>query len=381
MRKYLTGFAVALAILGVIAYICWSIFEIEEVDDWVPPAREALFNRYLALDRWLTQTGHPVRLADSGDYETFASVGEQTIFIQASLFTWSPEAADFLLSWVENGGILVLALDSTWVLEEDDLAEFLGRLDISAADTSANRSYRYSASEPRLDRDIAFEVPEANADFLTMKDPDGFTRLVQIRRGKGKITVTGDFWFMNSHNLKETPNAWLAWNLLAESSGVHGGDPGVFFIRDFQSRRQSETGLFGRLFERGNFFAPLFSALVLIVAGFWAAFSVFGVVREDVSRPGKPLRERFRAEAVFLKRFGALDSYLDAYRAEIKRKLLRKEGLKDEDEIILRAAALSKEAGGDDSIEAVRRAFSASRVRLGDFRKTVILLKSILECL
>jgi hypothetical protein len=379
MRKYLTGFAAALAVLGIIAYICWSIFEVEEVGEWVPPVREALFNRYLALDRWLTQTGHPVRLADSGDYETLEAVGEQTMLIQASLFSWSSEAADFLLSWVEKGGILVLALDSAWVLEEDDLAGFLGRLDISAADTSANRSYRYSASEPRLDRDIAFEVPEANADFLTMKDPDGFTRLVQVRRGKGKITVTGGCWFMNNNNLKDTPNAWLAWNLLAESSGARGGDPGVFFIRDFRERYQSETGLFGRLFVRGNFFAPLISALVLFFAGFWAAFSVFGVVREDASRPGKALRERFRAEALFLKRFGALDSYLDAYRGEIKRKLLRKEGLKDEDEIILRAAALSKEAGGDDSIEDVRRAFSASRVRPGDFRKTVILLKSILE--
>jgi hypothetical protein len=211
-----------------------------------------------------------------------------------------------------------------------------------------------------------------------MKDPDGFTRLVQIRRGKGKITVTGGCWFMNNYNIKETPNARLAWDLLAGASGAHGGDPGVFFIRDFRNP-QTGTSLFGRLFERGNFFAPLFSALVLIVAGFWTAFSVFGVVREDASRPGKPLRERFRAEAAFLKRFGALESYLDAYRAEIKRKLLRKEGLKDEDEIVLRAAALSKEAGGDDSIEAVRRAFSASRVRPGDFRKTVILLKSILE--
>jgi hypothetical protein len=375
MRKYLTGFAIGLAALGVIAYICWSIFEVKEVREWVPPSREAILNRYLALDRWLTRMGHPVRLEDFGDYETLEAVEQQTIFIQASLFIWSPEAVDFLLSWVENGGILIVALDSAWVLEEDDLAGFLGRLDIIAADSSENRSYRYFASEPRLDRNIAFEVPDAAPEFLVMKDPDGFTRLVQVRRGKGKITVTGGCWFMNNYNIKETPNARLAWDLLA---GAHGGDPGVFFIRDFRNP-QVETSLFGRLFERGNFFAPLFSALALIVAGFWTAFSVFGVVREDVSRPGKPLRERFRAEAAFLTRFGALESYLDAYRAEIKRKLLRKEGLKDEDEIILRAAALSKEAGGDDSIEDVRRAFSASRVRPGDFRKTVILLKSILE--
>jgi hypothetical protein len=380
MRKYLAGFALGAAILGIIAYICWSVFEVYDTDEWVPPVWEAIFNPYLALDRWLTQTEHPVRLADSGDYETLLAAGEQTIFIQASLFTWSPDAAAFLVSWAEKGGILVLALDRTRVLEEADLVEFLGGLGITATDSPENRSYRYSYSELGLDRNIAFEVPAADPDILVMKDSGGSIRLAQIRRGEGKITVTGNCRFMSSLYLDDPSNARLAWNLLAESSAAHTGDPGVFFIRDFQDRGQGEAGFFGRLFERGNFFALIFSALLLFVICLWAALSVFGVVREDGARPGRSLRERFLAEAVFLKRFGALDSYLDAYRMEIKRKLLKGEGLKDENEIILRAAGLiGEEAGGEGSIEAVRQAFSPSCVRIRDFRKKVIILKSILE--
>jgi hypothetical protein len=380
MRKYLSGFAVGLVVLGIIAYICWSVFEVYDKKEWVSPAPEAQFNPYLALDRWLTQTGHPVRLEDSGDYETLESAGEQIIFIQATLFTWSSWAADFLLPWVEDGGLLVLSLDRAWVLHEG-FGDFLEGLGITAEESQENRSYRYSASEPRLDRDMIFEVPEADPGFLVMEDSDGFIRLVQIRRGRGKITVTGDCRFMDNYNIKDAPNARLAWNLLAESSASPAEEPGVFFIRDFRNRHQGEAGLFGRLFETGNFFALLFSGALLIVLGFWAAFSVFGVVREDDSRPGKSLRERFLAEGRFLKRFGALDSYLAAYRNEIKRKLLKKEGLKDENEIILRVAALRKEAEGEDSVEAVRRAFSSPHVRTRDFRKTLILLKSILECL
>jgi hypothetical protein len=379
MRKYLAGFAAGLVVLGVIACICWSVFEVYDVDDWVPPVPEARFNPYLALDRWLTRTGHPVRLADSGGDETLAAAGEKTVFIQASLFTWSSGAAAFLLSWVEEGGGLVLSLDRSWVLEEEEIRELLRRLEIGAAYSWENRNYRYHSAEPELDRGLLLEVPAENRDALVMEDSGGFIRLVQIRRGEGKFTVTGGVWFMNNYNLKDAPNAGLAWNLLAESSGSPAETPGVFFIRDFRNHRRDERNLFGRLFERGNFFAPLFSGALLIVAGFWAALSVFGVVRGDGSKPGKPLRERFLAEARFLRRFGALDSYLAAYRSEIKRKLLKREGLKDEDEIILRASSLLGEDPGEHTIEAVRRAFSRSRAGVKDFRKTVILLKSILE--
>jgi hypothetical protein len=263
--------------------------------------------------------------------------------------------------------------------EEEYLAEFLEGLEIGVINSWENRNYHYYAAEPDLDRGLRFEVQEEDRDTLVMRDSGGFIRLAQIRRGEGKVTVTGGAWFMNNYNLGDTPNARLAWNLLAERSGFPGGEPGVFFIRDFQDRRRGAEGLFGRLFETGNFFALLFSGALLIVLGFWAAWSVFGVVRGDDARPGKPLRERFQAEARFLKRFGSLDSYLAAYRGEIRRKLLKREDLKDENEIILLSASLLEEGGGEDTIETVRQAFSPSPVRVKDFRKTVILLKSILE--
>jgi hypothetical protein len=61
---------------------------------------------------------------------------------------------------------------------------------------------------------------------------------------------------------------------------------------------------------------------------------------------------------------------------------MKREGLRDENEIILRAAAVWKEAGGrpdalPDGMPA--QVFSRSPVRYGDFRKAVIILKTTLE--
>jgi hypothetical protein len=243
-------------------------------------------------------------------------------------------------------------------------------------DSTEERSYRYyHTGEPHLDRSVSFGFSEQNVDALVMKDSDGVWRLVQVRRGKGKATVTGNCWFMTTSYLREPPNARLAWNLLAEDSGA--GEPGVLFIRG--RREEARPGFLGRLFERGNFFALILSALVLSGVGFWAALPVFGLVKGDEVKRGKPLRERFLAEGQFLKKFGALETYLAAYQDEIKRKLMKKEGLKDDHEIILRAVAIWKEAGGQENSDAVEQAFFRSPVKHRNFRKTILILKTILE--
>jgi hypothetical protein len=283
------------------------------------------------------------------------------------------------LSWIEEGGNLVLSLDFPPFEIDIDASDFLNRLGLVMLDSSEERSYRYQDEEPRLDRAVSFGFSEENVDALVMKDSDGFRRLVPVTKGKGKVTITGNCRFMSTFYLREPSNSRLAWNLLAESRGV----PGVFFIRG--RRREIEKSFFGDLFERGNLTALIVSALVLIAVGFWAVLPVFGLVKSDDAKPGKPLRARFLAEGRFLKRYGALESYLAAYQDEIRRKLIKKENLNNEDEIIIRAAAVWREASSGLLVErpeeAVRQAFSRQPVRYGEFRKSVRILKTILECL
>jgi hypothetical protein len=109
------------------------------------------------------------------------------------------------------------------------------------------------------------------------------------------------------------------------------------------------------------------------------AVPLFGVVKSGDERPGRPLRERFLAEGMFLKSYGALDSARAVYVGEIRRRLLRKEGIDDENKLLRRSGELWAAATGRRDNAAVEEAMSPSRKRPGDFPKMIVILKTILE--
>jgi hypothetical protein len=348
MRKKILWFALGLAILGLGVWICYTFFEIVEDEEIVFPSREARINEYLALDRWLNRTGHPARVENTGDLKKLKAAREGTILIQADLFEWDEETPSYLESWVSDGGFLILCLGpyENWDNEEI-LGSFLESLGLEEGERTRGE-YHYDPDEPSYGRNVFMEPEKEGA--LVLKDYYDKIRLVQLPWGKGKITVTGLPYFMTSSGLEMEQNARLSWYLLTGNEDKNG----VYFIRG----RREINGLFGQLFQRGNFFFIIVSGIVLIAAGFWAVIPVFGVVKENDERSGKALAERFLAEGRFLKSFGALDSYRDVYVKEIRRRLLRKENLRDEDEIENR----------------IREAYPVK-----DFKKSIVILKTILE--
>jgi hypothetical protein len=123
---------------------------------------------------------------------------------------------------------------------------------------------------------------------------------------------------MYNDNLESEENARLAWRLTAAKTGDknEGEYPGVLFIRG----RRAAKDLFGKLAERGNPLPLIVSVLALVSIGFWMVIPGFGVLRFEEERRTRPIRDRFRAEARFLKKYHALDSYLEVYLREIKNK-------------------------------------------------------------
>ena len=97
----------ALLLLGVLA--C-SQFEIYPQKEFIPYSRQARANEYLALDRWLVRTGHPVRVIPSGGAGTLEEGPERYVCVQASCFDWDG-AEETILPWVEKGGRLVVFMD------------------------------------------------------------------------------------------------------------------------------------------------------------------------------------------------------------------------------------------------------------------------------
>jgi len=68
--------------------------------------------------------------------------------------------------------------------------------------------------------------------------------------------------------------------------------------------------------ERGNLLPVGISALLLIILGFWMAIPVFGLVTIEKQKSSRPIRDRFIAEIRFLKKYRALDHYLNVYERE-----------------------------------------------------------------
>jgi len=388
-RKYLIGALITAAALGILALLAWHFLEIHTRRRWTPPSHEARVNEYLALDRWLMEMGRPVRVLRSGNLSVISRAEERHIFIQSSLFTWTRAAATHLVRWVEEGGSLFLVLDyqEDWELWAGAaVLSLLDEFGIEVTWTDVQGSRKHNEA-PSFWRDFSFEVLP-NGEALGVEDWTGVTRLVQAERGMGRLIVTGSPRFLLSSFIGSAPNARLAWTLFAsdfepdytEIIPGAGNERGWLFIRG-TTRTQ---GLLGSLFRHGNLMTAVISGLVLLVIGFWAVIPMFGLVRRDDSRSGKPLSERFIAEGRFLKTYGALGFYRDAYIKEIKRRLLKKENLSAEDfshdeemsgQLLVILGKTSEEREGRILVSALRK----EPIKYRDFPKMISIFKTILE--
>ncbi|MDR2630087.1 MAG: hypothetical protein LBC60_04110 [Spirochaetaceae bacterium] len=327
MDKYRTIFIICLGVLALLAVAGYTLFEIYPVTNYRRPSTESLSNEYLALERWLQKTGHPLKTNTSGALTLPDRISEKTLLIQSSRFDWSGEVSGTFRPWVEAGGNLVIFLDLPWYEEEEEgLSNFLEELGIiikkfSPLDEDEEAGEEEAildtpeeepeTAEAALDDQVWFLVEEKpGAPALTLRDRQDKIRLVTVSWGQGSVTVSGLPYFMWSSSIGEEQNARLAWRL---TGALDRENQGIYFIRG----REPVSGFWGELEERGNIAAPVVSALILAVIGFWMVLPAFGRPARDEERPGKPIGERFQAESRFLRKYGALDLYLETYVEEL----------------------------------------------------------------
>jgi hypothetical protein len=357
-RNYLIGVAIAAVVSGLLVLVFNFFFEISPITKYSQPSREARVNEYLALDRWLKGMGFPARVETSGDLLMLSQAKEKKVFIQASLFDWTDDAVNYLASWVEKGGTLLLVLDyPVWWRDEEPIV-LLDKFGIRAEEI----------------------LPRSHN---AIENRNGVTRSEQVKRGKGKIVALADSDFMRSANLDDESNIRLAWAFFVSDSDPRpdNAESGWLFIRGKAKAR----GLLGTIFQQGNFAVLLVAVLVLLVVCFWAVIPGFGLVKWDNEKSSRPLRERFLAEGRFLKRYGALDFYTQAYVKEIKRKLATREGIMGDEESLSRALEiyegpykkLKDEKGGFLLV----KAFNNEPFTFKEFPEMINAFKTVLEYL
>jgi hypothetical protein len=328
----------SLVILGIFAYTQLEIYpRFRELG----PSRKALGNEYLALERWLTRTGHSLRTEARGSPALILEAPEKTVFVQKSLFKWTGNAGNLLFPWIEAGGSLILTLDTPWHKEEKGgFLSFLRSLGITWTYEGDQNTPAAYAEDPDFDGETALHVSKdaLPGKTLILTDHGGTIRLVRIPRGRGSVTVTGTPYFMQNLHLEKHQNAIIAWNLF--SAGTTGAavdeaaavpltaeNPGVLFIRGKKALRSFR----GKLAERGNFTFLIISIPLLLVIGFWMVLPGFGPVFREKAEPPGSIRDRFIAEGRFLKKYGALDTYLEVYLREIQFRLKAGEDAGPED--------------------------------------------------
>ena len=370
-RNFFIGFTVIAVLFGLLVLLALTFLEGYQRSIQSPPSAQARINQYLALDRWLAEMGHPVRVLRSGTLDTLRQAEERQIFLQASLFRWTPQAIDYLSGsrWIERGGYLFIALDyhNEWELREN--SSLMSLLDDFGITVLAEQG-RPSLGEgtPDFTHGFHFEAPPG---AFTVDDRSGITRLAQVRRGSGSLIVSAQPRFLLSEHIGSAPNADLALELFT-ANAAPGIEEGWLFIRG----APRAAGLLGTLFRHGNLAALIASALVLIVIGFWAVIPLFGLVRGDDERQGKPLRERFAAEGRFFKRYGALGFYRDIYIKEIRRHFARKEGITNDEEITRRVSGILGKSGGQRLFAS---ALAGKPVIFREFPRMINTFRTILE--
>jgi hypothetical protein len=335
-------FCIILVVALAAGFICYNLFEIVPSTQWVRPSQEAQSNSFLALDRWLQERGHTLRIRTRGNLDTLVGGPEKTAYVEDSCFSWvgKEESEQMLTEWIQEGGNLFVSLNNSqadWRLEKylDGLGiEILDywelRNSVEEKDDDKEESEVLSdeesiKKEPSFDRGVSFKISEGSSEetppplaidrITVMTDSTKVIRLITLHMGKGTLTITGTARFFNSWYLSDNRiNAELI-SLLADPDTQSGGK-GILFIRGLDE----EQHLFGSLPERGDLRPLIIAVLALVVLGFWMVIPGFGRPQPVPERPGKPLRERFLAEGQFLKKYGALNKYLESYGRELEQR-------------------------------------------------------------
>jgi len=260
-------------LIAIILFIClvgvviYTNFEIYPRKKTIYQSTEADNNIYLAAERWLKATGHNIRVTNNLSLKNIIEAHERVVIIDYWIF--DSEEINSIIEWIKNGHFLIVFEDINDI-------------------------------DPR-------QIEILNEHGTIIEDEVNEIKLAEIQIGNGSITLTDTSRFMYNSILKIEDYARLTWKLTGARTDET--NMGILFIR--QTKWKKSNSILGAIMERGNFTPVIISALLLIFVGFWAVVPRFGLAVNERQRHSRPIKDRFTAEIRFLKKYKALDYYLD----------------------------------------------------------------------
>ncbi|CDF86019.1 hypothetical protein PKB_4695 [Pseudomonas knackmussii B13] len=318
------------------------------------PAPEARANPYLAAERYLRGRGLSVNSVRSLEgLDQMPSKGH-TLVLLGSRNSITPGQNRQLMSWVEQGGSLIVTAEHLWddktgksgdpLLDPLGVRQYLSKdldkapgigtdgdkgqtQDAEGADTDAappaetDDPTRASADDayPDLTKlyldneqapayfgfDTEYHLFDSKNLAYAWANSHDTTHLLQLQQGEGLITVLTDNWIWQNDKLDEYDNAWLLWYLTQDSA--------VTLV--YRADSDSLLSLLLRNYPQALLAGALLLALVL-----WRVSLRQGPLQPVPSRARRQLVEHLRASADFLLRQRGHAALLQGLQRDILRR-------------------------------------------------------------
>ncbi len=320
-RRLIWGIVVLLALLTLLAWLA-SRLERETVLIHEPPQAAARRNPYLALERYIERMGGSfTRRSGAGALDRLPAGG--TVLLDRQRSQWlPPERLQHLLSWIEDGGYLLVVAERPDVY--DPLLEHFG---IQRLTKPISKAKSISADQPRVlevslpDVERVLRVDAALALLSSGSRPplwsaghaDEGAQWLHYAIGRGNLTVAvGLDSQLSNRRIGELDHAELFWTLLSRYD--HSPKPQVLLLSRLQM-----PGLFVWLWE--NAWEACIAAIVVLLLWLSRIVPRFAACVPEAPPTRRELREHLAAVGRYLWRAGALPSLLVPVREHFHNRL------------------------------------------------------------
>ncbi|MCP3900813.1 MAG: DUF4350 domain-containing protein [Desulfobacteraceae bacterium] len=222
----------------VISIILFKMFFIKyEKEIRSMPSIEAIRNPFLAAERFLLQTGKNAQsLSDRKLLIDLPSVND-LIIINIFGGNLPEDREELLISWIENGGSLIVTANRLWdeklLKSGNNLFDRYGIRPVVKSEDEENNKF-WDVDNQKSVIDIKFlqnEVAKVSfAKNQTLEDSDGIAdetfsgengaHFIQIKIGQGRLIFLSDNEFLKNRNIEKNDHAYFLANLVQGRSKI-----------------------------------------------------------------------------------------------------------------------------------------------------------------